>query len=590
MISICMGVCIFVFFEVLNVCVVEAGSNSKVVVKLNVRDFEETKMDVQQDIPHEEMTRRCTVGMVIDAGSSGSRLHIYKWNARVYSTPYPPISYPSTDESWTDVLEPGVSSFVDNPILVISQLKSLIEFAKTSLTHFKEEWKYYPIFFKATGGMREVPFSKRENIMKTIRDFLSDPTSNPFYFESEFARVISGEEEAIYAWAAANFLMGDLIQPLQNQKNIHDSISTHTRTYGVLDLGGASTQIAFYVPSQEILEGLYKFQIGGRKHWNIYTKSFLQFGHESIRNRHMKDITTQAIQSKPNTGIAITPCLHSAYSEIYYNAVGQKEVSVSGPNIPSSDQFNKCMAALKPLLQLDLDDFCDWVYDGECGIAGQYQPRIPSQEIMGFIGLSSYQVPWNVFQLPPTATIKEFQEKAMKICSFDFSELVLYYESLPTIDSADASSLPYYCFFGSYVSILLTKGYGFSTNHTLTVVSEYNGNRVGWTLGSILFEINALPWIYEPPILKNQNMTTLLAINIGLIAGSLLTWLFMRQLDWSEAKNEHNEQEDKDCEEIINVSISSTDQQHWSSKIVQYFPDFTRYDLAKYEEIPCDEV
>ena len=55
-------------------------------------------------------------------------------------------------------------------------------------------------------------------------------------------------------------------------------------------------------------------------------------------------------------------------------------------------------------------------------------------------------------------------------------------------------------------------------------------------LGAILYEINALPWIYEPPILKNQNMTTLLAINIGLIAGSLLTWLFMRQLDWSDAK------------------------------------------------------
>ena len=49
-------------------------------------------------------------------------------------------------------------------------------------------------------------------------------------------------------------------------------------TFGTVDLGGSSAQIAFFVPSQDISEGLFKFQLGGQKHWNVYTKSFLQFG------------------------------------------------------------------------------------------------------------------------------------------------------------------------------------------------------------------------------------------------------------------------------------------------------------------------
>lgn len=52
---------------------------------------------------------------------------------------------------------------------------------------------------------------------------------------------------------------------------------------GTLDLGGASTQIAFFVPSLDIQEGLFKLQLGGQKQWNVYTKSFLQFGIVSAR-------------------------------------------------------------------------------------------------------------------------------------------------------------------------------------------------------------------------------------------------------------------------------------------------------------------
>ena len=61
----------------------------------------------------------------------------------------------------------------------------------------EESFQYYPIFFKATGGMRELNLKQREEIMVWVRFYLSDKSFCPFYFHDDFARVISGNEQSV---------------------------------------------------------------------------------------------------------------------------------------------------------------------------------------------------------------------------------------------------------------------------------------------------------------------------------------------------------------------------------------------------------
>ena len=46
--------------------------------------------------------------------------------------------------------------------------------------------------------------------MTYIRTLFADKAFCPFYFQFDFARVMSGEEEAVYAWTASNFLFSTL--------------------------------------------------------------------------------------------------------------------------------------------------------------------------------------------------------------------------------------------------------------------------------------------------------------------------------------------------------------------------------------------
>lgn len=209
-------------------------------------------------------------GMMIDAGSTGSRLHLYEWEPRVLRDAVDvqeavsgrKLSFPGTESRWTERLRPGLSDFAKYEGEELQQqladyLEPLINFAKTILHEKESDFKRFPIFLRATAGMRILESSDRARIINGVRKLFSNETYCPFYFEDEQARVLSGEEEAIYDWAGVNFLMGELVEDSKGS----GTVLNPKKSYGALDLGGGSTQIAFYEPNEDIMANLFKVRL-----------------------------------------------------------------------------------------------------------------------------------------------------------------------------------------------------------------------------------------------------------------------------------------------------------------------------------------
>lgn len=252
----------------------------------------------------------------------------------------------------------------------------------------------------------------------------------------------------------------------------------------------------------DISENLFKLQIGGQKHWNVYTKSFLSFGHVSARQRHLlavADATLAKQQSAAEVPSALSYCLHAGYTEIVTgtprtlpppngNSNSPKyskssnivpfyentQVEISGPAGPAADQFDRCLKALRPLLEKDHGHFCMLVYDGECSIDGAYQPILPDDG--RFIGTSSYILPWEILVLPDTASLELYRSRAENICSMSFNDVLQYYEmkSLVDSDSKLAEMLPYFCFLSSYAYVLLVGESPFHTRQGSILPCSYS--------------------------------------------------------------------------------------------------------------------
>ena len=79
-----------------------------------------------------------------------------------------------------------------------------------ALTHAqvpRHLWRDTPIRLKATAGMRLLSHQQREAILLHCRSMLA---SSDFAFRPDCAHVISGQDEALYAWVGANYVAGAL--------------------------------------------------------------------------------------------------------------------------------------------------------------------------------------------------------------------------------------------------------------------------------------------------------------------------------------------------------------------------------------------
>ncbi|KAJ3277916.1 Golgi apyrase, partial [Borealophlyctis nickersoniae] len=262
------------------------------------------------DTGETEWARYRQYAIVIDAGSSGSRVLVYSWKDPLYVKHVaesdrrhgenmlrglPVIEKGSEHGEWQFKEEPGISSYASNPGDVISHLRPLLNFAKRVVPEHRHDTT--PIYLLATAGMRLISSDAQDAILGTACRYVG----HHYKFAIDGGcdmhfRIISGELEGIYGWAAINYLKNGF--GAQGDKSGKEG---GKHTFGFLDMGGASTQIAFEpTPEMAALHGddLTKMKMrsidGTEVEYNVFVTTFLGFGMNEARRRYIEGLIREA--------------------------------------------------------------------------------------------------------------------------------------------------------------------------------------------------------------------------------------------------------------------------------------------------------
>ena len=194
-------------------------------------------------------------GIMFDAGSTGSRIHVYKFHADSSGSL-------KLDDELFEQVKPGLSSYPDDIPGATASIKGLVDKALAYIPADKHSST--PLALKASAGLRILGEEKSVPILNGVKDLLNN---QPFQ-QLWNPEIMDGTKEAVYSWVTLNYLADSF--------NKHGSSAKDT--FGTLDLGGGSTQIAFAptdvtTKTNSAPENILKEKAFG-KEWEVYIHSY----------------------------------------------------------------------------------------------------------------------------------------------------------------------------------------------------------------------------------------------------------------------------------------------------------------------------
>ena len=340
--------------------------------------------------------------MIIDAGSSGSRLYHYALEPNPKRA-YPKVSlikrYPR--------IEVGVHNGIN------AGLYGLLQQAARDVK------PVVPLRLMATAGLREV----RDSDFRRFTEQSIERLMGDFGFANRRARVISGETEAYYAWLTANYAVGRL---------------DGSNTLGVVEMGGASVQIAFADPS-----GF------SRENRNLVLHSAAGCGKERIK----KQVGNPAVCYPGDQAGDYRAC-RSAVSKSLTGRAGQDRTC----------RLSALKTGVTP--------------KGEFAAVSNYYHT--ANALLGMKKMSNF-----------IAGIDALRTAAESYCADTWGAIMGRLQTAGLEDSAEYYRD--YCLMAAYIDVVLVDGYGFADDAQFMFVDEYPAtNRQkaqfgdSWTLGAAI--------------------------------------------------------------------------------------------------------
>nr|XP_006812996.1 PREDICTED: ectonucleoside triphosphate diphosphohydrolase 4-like [Saccoglossus kowalevskii] len=439
-------------------------------------------------------------GIVIDAGSSGTRVFVYFWPRHTGNSNELLQIQQMRDKDRSPVvkkIKPGLSTLAENPSEANVYLRPLLQYAADHIPRMKHQET--PLYVLATAGMRMLPESQQNAILDDIRKDV--PKEFNFLFAETHTEVITGKEEGVYAWIGINFVLGRFdhtdddvpIMAVDVPGATNKTPMLRKRTVGVLDMGGGSAQIAYEVPSTEELAKslLAEFNLGCDTHetehvYRVYVTTFLGYGANVARERYEKNIVNNTKHGNIVGGTAEKPILDPCLPQEMPDEITDDNGKVY--YLKGTGNFAKCRQAVQA--QLDLSVPCQ---KEPCSINGVYQPTMDFLN-SEFYGFSEFWYSMeDVLRMGGPYNYYTFTKAAQHFCASKWSLLEEHHKKGLYL-KADEHRFKYQCFKSVWMVAILHDGFKFPENyHNLRTASLIHDKEVQWTLGAILFRTRFLP-------------------------------------------------------------------------------------------------
>lgn len=377
-------------------------------------------------------TVNTSYAVVVDAGSTGSRVHVFKFTHETNQT------LPVLQDKYFEFTRPGLSSFATEPQKGAETLRGMLDRAAQWIpTKHQAET---PVWVKCTAGLRMLAPEAQEGILSSVHNLLHQ---YPFHKDANPVSVLNGEEEGFFAWMTLNYLLGRL---------------QHNKTVSVAELGGGSTQIVFEMERNK--GGCSSMAVGDdQRQFDLYQYSHLGYGLMEARKKIFE----------LNNG-RTNPCIGKGMSK---EINGRLEAGYELDSEVNNSQ--ECIEYMETLLHTEP---CT---HSSCSLNNVYQPPIDTYS--GDLYLISYFYDrTSNLGLQNEFTLRDVRELQHKVCLGQWTDI----SGLSETAFKELQGRPEWCLDLSFMYTLLHSGYGIALDRPLKTVKSHGGNEVSWALGVAL--------------------------------------------------------------------------------------------------------